>query len=126
MATTNSVFSDIDPNMGKQNDGDMKRMIDEDAVRNSLNNIVSTIQGNRRMLPEFASDIHKLLFEPIDESTARQIADQVVGAIELWDDRVEIIDFIIQPLPDVGQYKCSMEFQIRGTVRTETIDFVLK
>ena len=123
---TNSVFSDFDPEMIRENDGDMKRDVDEDAVRNSLKNIVLTIQGDRRMLPEFATEIHKLLFEPIDESTARQIADQVVGSIELWDDRVDILDFVIQPLPDVGQYKCSMVFQIKGTVRTETLKFVLK
>lgn len=123
---TNLVFSDFDPEMIRQNDGDIKRDVEEEAVKNSLRNIVLTLQGSRRMLPEFSTEIHKLLFEPIDENTARQIADQIVGSIELWDDRVDILDFIIQPFSGIGQYKCSMVFQIKGTSRTKTLKFVLK
>jgi hypothetical protein len=123
---TNLVFSDFDPDMIKQNDGDIKRDVEEESVKNSLKNIVLTLQGSRRMLPEFSTEIHKLLFEPIDENTARQIADQIVGSIELWDDRVDILDFIIQPFSGISQYKCSMVFQIKGTSRTETLKFVLK
>ena len=123
---TNLVFSDFDPEMIRQNDGDMKRDVEEEAVKNSLKNIALTMQGSRRMLPEFSTEIHRLLFEPIDENTARQIADSIVGSIELWEDRVEILDFIIQPLTSLSQYKCTMEFQIKGTIRTETLEFVLK
>lgn len=120
------VFSDFDPELIRQNDGDIKRDVEENAVRNSLRNIVLTMQGSRRMLPEFATELHQLMFEPIDENTARQIADQIVGSIELWDDRVDITDFVIQPMPSMSEYRCTVTFQIKGTVRTESLSFVLK
>ena len=63
-------YSDYDGNFTRQNDGDVQKDIDVDAIFNSIGNIVLTTQGERRMLPTFASNIKRLLFEPIDETTA--------------------------------------------------------
>ena len=48
------MWKDLDILLRKQQDGDLKVMTDEDAVVNSLSNIFGTMQGQRRMLPEFA------------------------------------------------------------------------
>jgi len=74
MANESSTWSDIDIFMERQDDGDVTREIDVDAVLNSITNIISTVQGERRMLPTFAAPIAGLLFEPIDEITAEVIA----------------------------------------------------
>ena len=47
MAVRSSVYSDVDIELTRQTDGDIQRDDDVEAVINSLNNIVATMQGSR-------------------------------------------------------------------------------
>jgi len=118
-------YSDFDGDFTKQADGDVQKDIDTDAIYNSISNIILTVQGERRMLPTFASNIKHLLFEPIDEITARLIAEGLVDAIRIWDDRIDITGFDIEPLYDQNMYRCRLQFNIVAADEVETIDFVL-
>ena len=51
---TDYMYSDVDMELTRQTDGDVQKDTDTDAVINSLNNIIATLQGGRRMIPEFA------------------------------------------------------------------------
>lgn len=118
-------YSDYDGSFTRQSDGDVQKDIDVDAIYNSIENIVLTTQGERRMLPSFASNIKQLLFEPIDETTARLIAESLLDAIVTWENRIEVTGFDIQPLYDANQYKCRLKFNIQSSDNIEAIDFVL-
>lgn len=41
-----------------------------------------TIQGSRRMIPEFAANLYYLLFEPLDEATASEIGETLLDITE--------------------------------------------
>ena len=126
MARRTATWSDVDGQYGRQTDGDIKRMTDVDAVINSLNNIVATLKGTRRMLPEFAQDIYNLLFEPMDDTTARSIAEQILDGIKAWEDRVDVTRIDITPDYDGNLYRFSMSFAIKQLPEEQkTIDFVL-
>ena len=56
-------------------------MTNEDAVKNSLENIFRTMRGSRRMIPLFAINIYNYLFEPLDEITALEIGNEIFTAI---------------------------------------------
>lgn len=126
MAHRTAVYSDVDGELVKQTDGDVRRVTEVDAIKNSLNNIVSTLQGSRRMLPEFAVALHDLLFEPMDEDTARIIGERILEAIEFWDDRVNVSELNIEPRYDFNEYRIRLNFSIRQRETIEAIDFVLK
>lgn len=121
----NEFYSDFDIELTKQSDGDIKKDTDVDAIINSLNNIILTTQGSRRMLPTFASNIKGLLFEPVDEITARLIAEGLVDAIRIWETRIEITGFDIEPLYDDNAYRCRLKFTITGSTEVETVNFIL-
>jgi phage baseplate assembly protein W len=125
MANQTFFWSDLDENYSRQEDGDIKKEVDVGAIFNSLRNIILTIQGQRRMLPTFATNIWGLLFEPIDEVTARLIAENLLQAIEIWETRIEVTGFDIEPLPDNNYYRCRITFVVLGRDDTQTIDFVL-
>lgn len=126
MARRTATWSDVDGNFSRQNDGDIKRMTDVDAVINSLNNIVSTLKGTRRMLPEFAQNIHNLLFEPMDDTTARDIAEEILEGIKSWEDRVKVTRIDITPDYGNGLYRFRMSFGIKAMPESQKeIDFVL-
>jgi phage baseplate assembly protein W len=121
----NNFWSDFDDSLGKQSNGDIQKDSDVDAIFNSIRNIMLTIQGERRMLPTFASNVSRLLFEPIDEITAKLIAEGLIESIRIWDDRIEITGFDIEPREDENTYRCRLKFIVLGSDDVETIDFIL-
>jgi len=123
--TTAEYYSDYDGSFTKQSDGDVQKDIDVDGIFNSIENIVLTTQGERRMLPTFASSLKKLLFEPIDETTARLIAEGLVDAIKIWETRINITGFEIEPIYDQNYYKCRLKFIIQNSNEVESVDFIL-
>lgn len=120
-----ATYSDFDIELSRQTDGDVQRDTDVDAILNSLENIVATIQGSRRMLPEFAQDIHSLLFEPISDETARAVGNTILEGIRTWEDRVEVVGVDIEPKFDMNQYRIRLEFIIKPLEQEQIIDFVL-
>lgn len=125
MADQSFFWSDVFEEYSKQENGDMQRDTDVNAILNSLRNILMTVQGERRMLPTFASNSWGLLFEPIDEVTAKLIADGLLEAINVWESRIEVTGFDIEPRPDENYYRCRIKFTVEGSDETQTIDFVL-
>lgn len=119
------VYSDIDMELTKQNDGDITKDKDVAAILNSLSNIVSTLQGSRRMLPEFAQDLWGLLFEPMTSDTARAIGSQILEAVRAWDNRVDVTAINIIPDYDNNLYRVTMKFLIKPLRIEEKISFVL-
>ncbi len=119
------VYSDIDIELTKASTGDVTKDTDVDAIINSLNNIVQTLQGARRMLPEFAQNFWGLLFEPMDEETARELGQGLLEAIRVWEDRVEIKGIDIYPDYDSNQYKVLMSFEIKPLEEQQSVEFIL-
>lgn len=120
------IYSDINMELEKQTDGDITKNIDLDAVKNSLSNIINTSKGSRRMLPEFGSDVQKLLFEPLDEITARRIGENILNSVGMWEDRIEILGLHVHVNEDNNRYDCHLSFTLRGAQIEESIDFILK
>jgi phage baseplate assembly protein W len=121
------MWKDLDILLRKQQDGDLKVMTDEDAVVNSLSNIFGTMQGQRRMLPEFALPFFNILFEPIDEQTAYLIGNEMLNAIQLWEDRIEVLNVNVYPDEDNLQYVVTLTFKLRtSTSEPQTYTTILK
>lgn len=120
-----TMYSDLDMELTRQTDGDIQKDTDTDAVTNSLNNIISTLQGSRRMIQEFAQDIWSLLFEPMDEDTARMIGERILDSIKIWEDRVEILGIDIDTDYDSNLYNLRMSFRIKPLEEVKSVDFVL-
>ncbi len=125
MTIRSSIYSDVDIELSKATDGDITRDNDVDAIINSLNNIVSTMQGSRRFLPEFAQDLWSMLFEPLDEESARIIGERLLEAIITWEDRVEITKIDITPDFDQNLYNIRINFLIKPIEEETSIDFIL-
>lgn len=121
------MWKDLDILLRKQQDGDLKVMTEEDAVVNSLSNIFGTMQGQRRMLPEFALPFFNILFEPIDEQTAYLIGNEMLSAIQKWEDRIEVLNVNVYPDEDNLQYVVTLTFKLRtSTSEPQTYTTILK
>lgn len=120
-----TVWKDIDINLKKAQNGDIRWMSDVDAIMNSLSNILTTLQGQRRMLPEFALPLWELLFEPIDETTATLIGEEMLKAINIWDDRITVSNVNVWPVPDENKYEVTLTFNIKSTKSAQRLTVIL-
>lgn len=121
------MWKDIDIQLRKQQDGDILVMTEEDAIINSLQNICTTLQGSRRMLPDFALPFFNLLFEPMDEETAFKLGNLMLTSITKWDDRIEITGLHVNANTDTLQYEVILSFKLKQSAAQEqTFSFILK
>lgn len=120
------IYSDININsLNAQTDGDWPRDININAVKNSIRNILRTQQGTRRMLPTFASSSLNLLFEPIDNQTSLLLGESIFESILLWDDRVDIQNVNVNPLPESNAYIVDIQFSVKPSIITENVSFTI-
>jgi len=65
--------------------------------------------------PEFGSDIHKLLFEQIDELVIKQIKNTVKRELNIFFPRIEPKEILAQGFPEDNTVQFSMNYTIRDT-----------
>ena len=124
-ATYNYMWSDFNIELTTQNDGDIEKYSDIDAVKSSIKNIILTFLGQRVLLPTFAENDQNLLFEPMDKETAQEIGESLLEGIRTWDDRVIIDGLDIYPRYDDNRYDCLLRFYIKTSRDVEELSFTL-
>jgi len=107
------VWSDIDHRWITDSKGNVKLVNNVDSVITSMDNIMSTYLGERVMLPEFASRMRSLMFEPINEDTMGFLANEVKRVVEAWDDRVKIMAISTTADPDRSIVSLDIEFAVK-------------
>lgn len=120
------IYSDVDLELNKKRDGDIVQFEETGAIVSSITNILGTMQGSRRMLPEFALPIFNLLFEPIDDTTAYMIAENLISAINVWDDRIIIKGVNIEADEDNNKYDVSLTMIIKESSQEVEIKHILR
>ena len=122
-----NIYSDIDMELSKQTDGDITKDTEFAAVENSIGNIVSTFQGSRRMIPDFALGVYNLLFEPMDDISSNKLGSDILGAIRRWDTRVLIKNININANHELGQYEIKINYSIKNiSEEVRTVNYIIR
>lgn len=126
MAT--EIYSDIDGRYLKNKQtSDLTKSIDVDAVRNSVKNILLTRKMERRMVPLFGASIEKLLFEPIDDLTAKKLGGAIIDELAYWEPRVVVTGINITGDEELMRYDVNVEYYIQSpNPSVDSIGFVLQ
>jgi len=61
-----------------------------DQIKSDLLLLLLTAPGERVMLPDFGTDLRRLVFEPNDTILEQQAVDIIAAAIRAWEPRVVI------------------------------------
>ena len=108
------IWSDLHQSLANDNQGALKKSINVDAVKTSIDNILGTNQGERIFLPEFASRIRNMVFEPITNHLLNKLANEAREMIERWDDRVDILGVDINSQTDSNYVQITVRFNIKS------------
>jgi hypothetical protein len=89
-------FSDFESNLeripGRE---DIARRTNEQAVRDSIRNLVLTDRGERLFQPDIGCDIRGSLFENIDQNTILILKENIKSTIRQYEPRCIVKDIIV-------------------------------
>jgi len=106
---------------------DLPVLVNQQAIRRSIRNLVQTIPTERFFNPILGSDVRQSLFEFVDFGTASVIRDQILNTISNFDPRVNDVDVQVDPRPDENEFEITVIFNIIGQeIPTQQFSFILE
>ena len=94
----------------------------DEAVRQALLLLLSTVPGERVMRPEYGCELHRLIFAPNDDTTAGLAIHYVRRAIERNEPRVDVVRLDARRSPvEAERLDIALTYRVRATGRQDTL-----
>ena len=111
-------FSDFESNLeripGRE---DIARRVNEQAVRDSIKNLVLTDRGERLFQPDIGCDIRGSLFENIDQNTVLILKENIKSTIRQYEPRCIVKDIVVNANIDRHEVFVKIIFSVINTNR---------
>lgn len=104
---------------------DVLRFVNEHAVIRSIKNLILTDQGERLYQPNIGSNIKRMMFEPMIESTAEIISQYIQETIEVYEPRAKVLEISVVPDYNNNLYSVSLTFMIINKEDPITVNITL-
>ena len=98
----------------------------ENAIKQSIKNLVLTQKGEKLFQPEIGSGVYELLFEPMDPFTADSIRDEIINTLGQYEPRITILEVDVEPNEATNTFDVTVEYRIVGQPIVETVNFILQ
>tara|TARA_B110000503_G_scaffold109317_1_gene163457 strand:- start:4839 stop:5258 length:420 start_codon:yes stop_codon:yes gene_type:complete len=105
---------------------DLALLKDEDAVKESIKNLILTDRGERLMQPYIGGNIRAMLFENMTPGTLKLIKDRVTTTVETYEPRAELIDVFVSGDLDTADVSVRITFYIRNAEQPIQLDVILQ
>lgn len=104
---------------------DLARKTNEEAVKQSIKNLILTNKGERLFQPNIGASIRKLLFENMNQQTYTIIKQNITNTLELYEPRCELLDVIVVPREEQHSINIRIVFRTINTIEPTTLDLIL-
>lgn len=105
---------------------DIALLKDEDAVKESIKNLILTDPGERLMQPYIGGGIRSLLFENITPGVLKVIESRCADTIKIYEPRAELIDVTASSFYDDNKVNVNIQFYIKNVDRPIALDLILE
>lgn len=127
MANTTRIFKDLDLMFTAHPvTGDVARKYDENAIKQSVKNLILTQNFERPFHSEIGSQVRALLFENATPMTKALLKKTITDVINNFEPRVQLIDVGVQFLEDRNSVGIEIQFKIRNTFTPLSVNLVLE
>lgn len=92
---------------------DVSLIFNEQALLESVMNILQTEPGDRVMNPTFGCSLEQYLFNPIDEITALYIQKEIETAILQFEERVDQLNISVIPNEEENTFNIAVVFNMK-------------
>jgi phage baseplate assembly protein W len=97
----------------------------DEAVRQSIILLLTTIPGERVMRPDYGCPLHRLVFAPNDATTAGLAIHYVRQALMRFEPRIDIVSLDAGPVPSRRDADSETQDEERETVRDDDSRLVI-
>lgn len=126
MAKNTRLFSDIDLSFERHPvSKDIFAKYDDNAIKNSLKNLILTKHYERPFHSEIGSNVNALLFENASPAVTAITRQTIIDVIDNFEPRVEILNIDVEFVFDRNELLIRIVFKIRNTTRPITVEFTL-
>lgn len=116
------IFTDVNLSFAKHPvTGDVPVKADDEAIKTSLKNLLTTRNYEVPFHPEIGSPIYSLLFEPVGHVTANVMKRVIRDVVSSYEPRVALSEVNVTPMEDSNSYSVEVVFYIVS--RPEPITF---
>lgn len=107
------------------NTRDIPIILNEDAVKTSIRNLLLTRRGERFFNPLIGSDIYSILFENSSPSVTADLRNFISNTIENFEPRANLLNVRVTPYPDENGYTVSIVFSVINRTEPVQMDILL-
>lgn len=126
MAKNTRIFSDIDLSFERHPvSKDIFAKYDDNAIKNSLKNLIRTKHYERPFHSEIGSNVTALLFENASPGIIAIVRQTISDVIDNFEPRVEVLDIAVSMNDEQHELLIRITFRIRNTTRPITVEFTL-
>jgi hypothetical protein len=94
--------------------GDLISVKDDNAIKQSIVNLLLTNKGERFFEPEIGASISELLFEPLDYGVAALIQTKIRDTLTQYEPRINILDIRAEPDEINNGFEVELIFEVIG------------
>jgi phage baseplate assembly protein W len=87
----------------------------ETDIQQSIRIILGTAPGERVMRPDFGAGLKKLVFEPMNTTTAALVQYNVEQALVQWEPRIDQVTVKVTPQSSTGTLLIDIRYSVRLT-----------
>lgn len=121
------TFSDLDLNFfANPYTKDISKKYDENAIKQSIKNLVLTRHYEKKFHPEIGSQVKGLLFENDSPMLQTTMERAITYTIENFEPRAKLLSVYVNTDGDTNSVSVSITFSIINTQKPLTIDFTLQ
>lgn len=99
---------------------------DEDAVKESIKNLVLTDRGERLMQPNLGGNVRAMLFENKTPAGLKLVEDQIKSTISIYEPRAILEDVIVSGSLDDNMVQVKVVFYIQNIEQPLEVDVFLE
>jgi len=105
--------------------GDITVLRDHRAINAALKNCIMIAVEEKPFNTTFGSQILQLMFEMVDGSTASMLEEEIRRSINYNEPRVNLEDVIVDPRPELNEFKVEIKYLIVGYEEVITFTHIL-
>tara|TARA_Y100001973_G_C5179530_1_gene323984 strand:- start:464 stop:871 length:408 start_codon:yes stop_codon:yes gene_type:complete len=119
-------FRDLSIGMkNNPNTEDFSVVKNENAIKQSIKNLVLTGFGERPFQPTKGSRLRQMLFENFDVFMSEELKEEILNVVARFEPRV-VINEVRLEVDDTNNLEVEVDYTIIGETLTQTVDFLLE
>lgn len=106
--------------------GDVNMLTNEQAIKESIYNLIFTKPGTRLMQPQYGINIESYLFEPLDSLTIKMIRQDILYGLSAFEPRISDINIDIETDEILQHIDIDISFSLVFTGNKQNMKLTLK